>query len=260
MWALLSYCSYLPLQLGKPLKPTLAEAPHCIALMEELKQNDQAITCRVLCQAMNNLVGDSENTVLLQGKWIDTVAWGAPPTNIIAADVGCQNLVLFVFFGKYEDAADLALKTGDKYAKLMIGFFMCQFEAFMRGLALFAMARRTRKRKYRRPAERILNMIDGWVKAGNPNVQQYSCLLKAEQAAARRKFEEAESLYNESIVISARTGQLHTAGLANERFADYLLAVKKDQEEARYRFEQAIRFYSEWGAEAVVERVREKVR
>lgn len=247
------------MQQGKPLPGTLSEASRAIEIMEEYNQNDQAMSSRLWCQVMGNLAGQSDDPLLLRGKWFDTVGW-FPPTPLIEGNLKFQRLVLLVFFGHYGTAADLALEIGhNSYEKLLPGFSLCQFEAFMRGVALFAMARKTKKRKYRRAAEQTLRTIDDWVKKGNPNVQQYSCLLKAERATSKQRHVEAESLYKEAIVISARTGQLHVAGLANQRYADYLLIDRHDEEEARYRIEQAIRFYSEWGADAVVERVRNEM-
>ena len=257
MHALSWKIAYFPIQQGKNLGNTLSEASRAIELMHEYNQNDQAVSSSVWCQVMGNLAGESDQPLVLRGKWFDTVGW-VPPTPLMAGSLNFQKLVLFVFFGHYEEGADLALEMVD-YEKLFPGFSLCQFEAFIRGVPLFAMVRKTGKRKYRRTAEQVLRTIDGWVKKGNPNVQQYACLLKAEQAASKRKHREAESLYKEAIVISARTGQLHTAGLANQRYADYLLVDRKDEDEASYRIEQAIRFYTEWGAEALVERLSNAV-
>ena len=222
---------YFPIQQGRPIGSSLAETSRAIETIDEYNKNDQSISCKVWCQVLANLAGGSEHPLVLQGKWFDTVGWH-PPTPMLESSLKFQKLVLLVFFGSYEEAADLALGIGDRYQKEVPGFSFCQFEAFMLGVALFSMLRRTKKRKYRRAAEHALHTVDGWVKKGNPNVQQYSCILKAEQAASRRRNAEAESLYKESIVIAARMGQLHTAGLANQRYADYLRVDRKDEEEA----------------------------
>mmetsp|Transcript_8725 Transcript_8725/g.20888 ORF Transcript_8725/g.20888 Transcript_8725/m.20888 type:complete len:82 (+) Transcript_8725:734-979(+) len=80
---------------------------------------------------------------------------------------------------------------------------MVPYEAFFRGVALYAMTRRTGKRKYRRAAQKVLAKIDTWIQKGNPNVYAYFKLLKAEQEALNKKnHKKAESLYNEAIVIA----------------------------------------------------------
>jgi hypothetical protein len=128
-------------------------------------------------------------------------------------------------------------------------------ETFHRGVALYAMARRTKKRKYKTAAKGILKIIATWVKSGNPNVRHYHALLMAEQAALDMKHKEAESLYKDAVVLSARTGHMHHAGLINERYSDFLLQVLGDEEEATFRRGEAIRFYEDWGAHAMVDRL-----
>jgi hypothetical protein len=60
-------------------------------------------------------------------------------------------------------------------------------------------------------------------------------------------------LYQETIVSGARTGHLHHAALCSERYADLLRKELVDEDQAKHRIEEAIRFYSDWGAEAKVE-------
>lgn len=132
-------------------------------------------------------------------------------------------------------------------------------EVFLSGVALYAMARKTKKWRYKRAAKQTLAKMDRWFQSGNPNVHAYYYMLQAEQAASRNNHKDAESFYKEAVVAAARTGQLHVAGLSSERYADFLLTEKKDLEESLYQKEQAIRFYLAWGANAVVERIRDSM-
>jgi hypothetical protein len=77
--------------------------------------------------------------------------------------------------------------------------------------------------------------------------------LSAEQSALNKDYKTAEVLYKDSIRSAARNGNLHHAALINERYGDFLLHELGDEEEAKYRTSEAIRFYREWGAEAKVE-------
>mmetsp|Transcript_40364 Transcript_40364/g.97469 ORF Transcript_40364/g.97469 Transcript_40364/m.97469 type:complete len:104 (+) Transcript_40364:1084-1395(+) len=97
-------------------------------------------------------------------------------------------------------------------------------------------------------------MIKRWVKNGNPNVQHYCCLLNAEKAALAKKQKAAEAFYKYAIVLAARTGYLNDAALINERYAGFMKEVG-DEDEAKYRLEEAIRFYRDWGAYAKVEQL-----
>jgi len=76
--------------------------------------------------------------------------------------------------------------------------------------------------------------------------------LKAEDEALRRNLGTAKKYYVESIRLAARSGNLHHAGLINERYGDFVKGDLFDDDEYRYRIQEAIRFYREWGASAKV--------
>jgi len=59
----------------------------------------------------------------------------------------------------------------------------------------------------------------------------------------------ADEFYKEAISLAARTGCLHHAALFNERFAEYQLEVYRDEENSKFYMKQAIKYYTEWGAD-----------
>eukprot|EP00957_Ditylum_brightwellii_P033043 2505152-Ditylum_brightwellii.AAC.1 len=58
--------------------------------------------------------------------------------------------------------------------------------------------------------------------------------------------------------MSAQGGYVHNAALAQERFADYLLNINGDYQEAKYHLEGAIQHYTNWGALGIVKHMHEK--
>ena len=136
---------------------------------------------------------------------------------------------------------------------------MIPLETFHRGIGLYAMARRTKNRKYKKEAKRILKLISKWYKAGNPNVTHYDLMLRAEQAALDGKHGEADDLYKEAIVSAARPGHLQHAALFNERYADYRLTERGDVDDAKYHLSEAARYYSDWGAVGKAEQLKEEL-
>eukprot|EP00980_Cylindrotheca_fusiformis_P012096 scaffold2923_cov121-Cylindrotheca_fusiformis.AAC.6 len=158
-----------------------------------------------------------------------------------------------------EAAAKRAIKDGDKFAKLAAGFFQNMLETFHRAVALFAMARCTRKRKYRSQADKLASRIAGWVRSGNPNIRHYQASMKAEQAALSKKYDLAEENYKNVIVLAAKTGHMHHAALINERYAEFLGEESSDEEESKHRFGEAIRFYEEWEAFGKVEMLKNQL-
>eukprot|EP00957_Ditylum_brightwellii_P212386 15367210-Ditylum_brightwellii.AAC.2 len=88
----------------------------------------------------------------------------------------------------------------------------------------------------------------------------YNLLLNAENAAVESKKNQQEhaiKLYKSAIITSARGGYAMDAGLAHERFADFLLNKIGDTQEAKYHIEEAIRCYNGWGAMGKVNHLRD---
>lgn len=259
MWALSMYHLFVPTQMGKPLTSIEENLSRSIAQMEELQQEDQALYMRMQGQMVLNLMGKSDETVLLKGQLFDSEGW-VPATPNHSAVLEYQQLSLFVYFKDFEKGADLALSYGNQFAQNFPAHFLCQSETFLRGMCLFAMARLTNKRKYKYPARHILKTISKWLENGNPNVQHYYCLLSAENAALNRKYKVAEAFYKESIVLAGRTGNLSHAALSNERYSDFLCNVVPDRDEAQYRLDEALKYYRDWGAKAKVEMLLDPLR
>jgi hypothetical protein len=128
------------------------------------------------------------------------------------------------------------------------------WETFTRGISLYALARRTKKRKFKKHALRVKKAVEAWADKGNPNVIHHLRLLNAEHASLNGKKTKACQLYREAITLATRGGFLHDAALANERYADFV--VDDDVDEAAYRLEESVRFYSQWGATQKVEMLR----
>ena len=88
-------------------------------------------------------------------------------------------------------------------------------------------------------------------------MKHYLMLLDAEDAALNKKINDAHENYRKSIIHAGRSGELHHAGMFNERYADFLLTICNDTDEARYRLEEAIRYYKDWRAPGKVAEMEE---
>lgn len=249
LWCHVSNHIIIPFQVGRPLGPVLAKCSALAAQCEQLKLVVQEVFIRVHWQLILNLMGSSDADAHIGGDNEERLPFQK-------VDVQFKEIHELVFFGNYEDAAKVALELGDSFDKTHANAPQVMPVNFMRGIALYAMARKTRMRKYRRQAKRVRDKIGGWLKAGNPNVTHFYPLLCAEQAALDRKREEAKRLYHDATVLSARTGHIQFAALANERYADFCRHELGDENEARFRIAKAIRYYQEWGAHAKVEQLQ----
>lgn len=206
---------------------------------------------KVYQQTILDLMGESDQTTMTS-VCSEKDSLGINQAKNVGAIRSLCNYFSLVYFGDFEEAARLSLTKGGLIRKQFKYDSVGVFESFLMGVALFAMARKTRRRRYRKPATKILKFITKVMKQGNPNVQHYLTLLNAEQAALNKDKKQAEKLYQESIVYAAKTGQLSHAALSNERYSDYLLHECHDLQEATYRLDEAIRYYQDWGAQAKV--------
>jgi predicted ATPase len=252
LWCLASHQVLIPFVTGKPLGVLLKQCQNCVSQMEEFNQQEQVLLMRLYLQMLLNLTGKSKERTRLQGEAFNLVEFeNATPLN--DATIKMLQTALFIFFGDFESAANLALQCRDNYEKIAPAHFLGMTETFHRGVALYAMARHTRKREYIKAAKLVKKTITKWTESGNPNVRYFHSFLNAEQAAVDKDYKKAGTFYQEAIVAAARTGYLHHAALCNERYADFLRKELGDEDEASYRMEEAIRFYGDWGAEAKVE-------
>jgi hypothetical protein len=225
--------------------------------MKELQPNTSDLLS-IYWQTILNLAGRSAHTSLLRGDVL------VDSQKIQSADdhgpmlLACYKALqsrLYVIFGEHEKGASLALGVtrNNMISKVAIASPLIMGDAFTRGVCLFSMARKTKRRKFARRAKAIRSLIKSWVKQGNPNVQHYLALLDAEMAALKGKIQSAEKLFQDAVISAARGGFVHDAALASERYGEFLLNDKPqpcelDKQEALYRFGEASKYYSDWGA------------
>jgi tetratricopeptide (TPR) repeat protein len=211
-------------------------------------------------QTILNLMGLSEKTTLLQGKaLLDPEEFlNRREDPVLVVTMHALQARMYVIFGEHGKGADLSITNGYDWPKLSPGNPNFPAALFCGGISSFEMARKTKKQKFKKHAKKIHATIKSWVKKGNPNVIHYDRLLDAERAALNRKSNSALKHYQSAVSLAARGGFVHDAALANERYAEYLLHDMSDRQEAIFYFEEAIKFYSEWGALKKVDLLRGK--
>ena len=184
----------------------------------------------------------------------------AMKTNIAIGNVNLAIGQLLLFFGDHEARGKRLMgeeEKGKSYTDLFPGLVLGRIDTFHKGIVWFAMAQKNKgKRKYRAEALKIKKLVGKWAKAGDPNVQHYDRMLCAEEAVLKKKHIVADKLYKEAIALAARGGHLHHAALFNERYGEYRLEVHGNINVSKFYIEQAIKFYTEWGAVGKAEDLR----
>ena len=202
-------------------------------------------------EILDNLLGRTETRSMEIGnnriskETLDSLCEG---TRFFRALQNTFQGALYCIYGEHKKCADLSLMHGhDEYVKTSAGWHLSYLEALTKGISCYAAARSTRKRKYRRHANAIHRRVKRWVADGNPNVKHYDILFDAEKAALCGDSEVAIQAYEKVIILSARGGMLLEAGLSSERLADLYLE-KGEVDDAKFRLEQAWRYYSSFCA------------
>ena len=164
-------------------------------------------------------------------------------------------------FGEYEKGAEIALEVGDSFYRAVQGGAVFGFEPFPRALCLYAHARTTRQKKFLKAARDVRQNLNSWVRKGGINLLHQLLILDAEEAAYRGNVELAKSNYLKAITTVSRGGFLQDAGLANARYASYLLAIdpNNNASDATYHYNESKRYYSEWGSNRRVAMLQEKI-
>ncbi|CAJ1941081.1 unnamed protein product [Cylindrotheca closterium] len=255
IWCLVAHTLFMPIQMGMRLQTIDSNMQMHIRVIEDLKQSNHVDFIRLFVQILSDLIGESDQSTVMSTNSVFSDEDGIKAKNRRAV-LSLANYILMVYSSDFEEAAKLSLTKGGVYQNHFKMDSMGAYESFLRGVALFAMARKTKKRRYRNPAAKVLKYIAKLRKEGNPNVQPYFTLLSAEQAALNKDTGRAKKLYQETIVYAAKTGQLNHAALSNERYSDFLLNELHDSQEAKYRMDEAIRFYEDWGAYAKADRLK----
>lgn len=226
--------------------------------MEELKRTETADLARLNWQVAQNLMGFVGDPTSLTGDAADEkmmlTKYLGKKKSTIPITISVLKSYMYVYLGEYELGADLAIRRGDSYLKIAPGSLIGMWDVFARGVCLYAVARKTGKRKFKKAADCARKKIRSWSEKGNPNVNHHLLLLNAEHAALRGIVEQAQSMYQKAISAAVSGGFVQDAALANERYADFL--AKIDMEESGSRVQEAVRLYNMWGAHYKVSTMR----
>ena len=176
------------------------------------------------------------------------------------ADIYLVQLDLKVFFGEWEEAAEMLNSAGNLHAALLAIFAGVRW-TILEALISIKATRSSKKiltsLKWRQRAYNAVKTVRGWAKKQNPNIEHSLHLLEAELASFEGKEKKAISLYRDAIDTAEKNGFQQDQALSNELASLYFDSIG-DAEQKSIHWENAIRCYSEWGATAKVEQLRKR--
>mmetsp|Transcript_56677 Transcript_56677/g.137784 ORF Transcript_56677/g.137784 Transcript_56677/m.137784 type:complete len:1013 (-) Transcript_56677:2372-5410(-) len=216
-----------------------------------------------LFQMVSNLLGRSTNPTKLKGDFMDedydVKEW---------ADSGLRtNLLNFYFhsamikyiFNEYEAASEMTAKMTDIFHEGTDIFVPTR--VYFKGLVAFALARKTKKRKYVRAGANALRTLEKWFTNGAVSCHHLVLALKAEQESVdpskKRKSEDIRESYDKAIVVCAKLGFLYDHAILNERAGMFHLDIDEFSYASTY-LERALYLFSDWGAHSKNRQMEER--
>jgi predicted ATPase len=253
----LAYCVFYFFQ-GLPLGPLQEDARSFAGLMTQYGNVASATFLNFYRQLALNLMGRSNNFVVLSGEAIDL-------EKVQREAMEKKNHVTMMF--AWTTQSLLACFAGDEelavamYQKLEKVDLLPEYfpGGAIFGLMCAFLARSTGNRKYARRALKITKEVDGLLKKGSVNYLHFLFILKAELAALRGKVDAAANFYAAAIRAAAQTGFTNFEALAAERAG--LFALERDSTEtfwASTYLSRAVFLYADWGAVAKVDQLKQK--
>ncbi|KAL3937797.1 MAG: hypothetical protein SGBAC_007162 [Bacillariaceae sp.] len=258
MWSL-SGEIWIAYMMGRPLPSLQRDCAVIVSHMEEHRQSEVAAFVKMIWQTALNFTTCQGRLLELDG----TVYSKSDYPEAASPHLGAAHFMEgeLIFFSGFFAAAERSIKHGSLHEKLSPAIFTGMLEKFHRGVALYALARQRRKRRYRKRAFKIRGEVKQWVEDGNPNVEHYDLLLDAEHASLnRRTYDEADAFYQKAIKAAAALKHLMHQGLFHERYAHFLLQIQWDKAGSIHQLSESIRHYEEWGAVGKVLQLKQEIR
>lgn len=248
-WAIILHAIILPYATGRPIHSILESCPDILTEFEETKLAAHQLSVKAFHQMLLNISDPScEQPSIHIGKIYKDTKEDHKGNLVHLGDKLVEEGELCFWHEDYEISARRALKVGETHAKIAPSNFLNQIESFHRAVALYAAAIKTKKRKYRTAANKIRKKLATFVEYGNTTIQYYHLFLTAEKLSLEKRCREAKMKYEAALLIASNLGHLHHLGLMNERYSDFLQRDLAMEKESRYRLQEAIRYYTEWGA------------
>jgi predicted ATPase len=248
---------------GSSLDCVLEDLHIYIPQMEALRAMNIFCLMRILLQLILNLISavndnSNQNTTVLIGSVFRESE---------VAELGSFVKLFFnhwicyacMHFGEYSKGAEIALEMGDIIYRKGQGAAHFGFVTFPRGLNLYAQARLTRRPKYAKAAAKVRRNLRQWVKQGGVNFFHQLLILDAEDAALRGSEALAKQKFSKAVSVAARSGFIQDAGVANERYALYLISIGKTSD-AQYYLNESILCYTKWAAHRKVTMLRKTMK
>ncbi|CAJ1947963.1 unnamed protein product [Cylindrotheca closterium] len=255
---------YYALVSGHSLEAIATEARHKLKSLARMNRGWQIGLMTILLQGVLNMQGQSEDPFVLKGEAMDETAMApASPFSLDGAIRIGSKAIIYAFCGNHQANADQHMEHVQNAAIQLagngIGFWFEVYTAIS-SLHCARSASGRQFKKYQRFGQQTSKRVKKWIAQGCANLKQLDFLLDAELAVLAGNDKKARQCYKKSIRTAEKMLRVNDAGLASERYGEYLLLEHHhgNKEGARGALTHAVEFYSLWGSDLKVESIRSK--
>lgn len=246
--------------LGKTLEEQNKDSASVLEMMAEYKQElISAMTCPTV-QAIQNLLGHSEDPCVLTGQTIDQENFLESAINSRNVYAGLMlsvwRMIIAYIMGDYELAVDMAEKSRPFQGRSGVASFMQWLYDGLSSLAYLQEFGKER-RKHLTNAKRTLKYFKKLSRWCPDNFANKVFLLEAEFLSLKGKLDLAIPMYQRSIELAEIGGFLHEEAFTNER-AGLALRHCGDAAGSVSFLKKAYYLYEKWGSTPKVEQLSKK--
>ncbi len=244
---------------GTPLSKYLKEAEPCITLCRKKQQEITNLICSLFAEAASNLTGQSQNSIVLEGKWFSEKSMlpQIKDNDHALSFYRSVKITLCYLFGNYKEAwkhVNEALKTRHGFNP----HYLYTKISFYGALSCIACLADTKEAVEK---EKILNQLalfeaelKTWAGSAPMNYQHQYHLLLAEKFRTRASHWKAVLFYEKAIKGAKNNLFIHDQALANELFAKFW-AEQGYMDIAELYIREARVLYHQWDAGAKVNEI-----
>ena len=259
-YASMHYCSTLFL-CGKPLAELSKELPVYVKMARNHKHPFPEFYLSLWGQLAHNLMGNSEDVLLLKGELIDETQqtdnpiFNIPPLKFTAL---LSKSILNYLFGHYEQALECA-EPLEQLGKSLMGVLspsQSYYYYSLIALALYPEATPKQQQQHLKTIKRYQERLATWAHFCAANFQHKYDLVEAELARVLGDYWKASQFYEKAIQGAQQNEYLHDEALANE-LAGKFYHQQNMAKVAQAYINEAHYHYSQWGAKPKTEQLQQ---
>ncbi|MCP4129659.1 MAG: AAA family ATPase [bacterium] len=253
LYVAFSYIFYFSVYffMGEKLSAIKKEYDSVTPKMKKLKQPQSAIYYSIWRQIVLNLLGESEDKILLKGEAAHEEEFilllKESDDKIGFGHYYVSKMILYYIYNDYSAVVTIAANNEENITAAMLAFPYVPVFYFFYALGLSALCIRSKKRKYLKKLKKIHKMYEKWGAHNKYNYLHKYYLISAELAQINGEIDQACKFYDKSIKTASVNGCMHEEAIANECAARFYLQCK-DEGKASVYMTEAYNCYRAWGA------------